>query len=277
MRYEHSREDQYLMHYGVPGMQWGVITKEYQPVTFDKRHNPKKKQPTQQELYLRARARKSGRDVGDNLFWQARHNQQLRIKAAQNQNNPRKPDIVDKAVKKGFDHFGLQAYSQMASDFLKDQAKNSAIGYVKGLAGKGPTYVKGSKTLVKILAKPADVAAKASYAIANKISVKNAIKGGGKFIKGLAKGSWKSGKAIKRGIQWLENGGYAKIRSHAVKLRNSAHFIQKHARTAISFLSKTGSAGARAGINLGRQGIQTGARIVTRGALSLVKILRRLR
>ena len=273
MRYEHSREDQYLMHYGVPGMQWGVITKEYKPVAFDKRHNRKKKQPTQQELYLQARARKSGRDVGDNLFWQARHNKEQRVKAAQAKANPKQPDIVDKTVKKGFDHFGLGAYSEMASNFLKDQAQNSALNYVKGLAGKGPTYVKGSKALTKILAKPAGAAAKASYALANKISVKNALKGGGKLIKGLAKGTWKSGKAIKRGIQWLENGGYSRIRSHVVKLRNGAHFISKYAKTAVSFLSKTGSSGAK----LGREGIRSGANMVMNGARSLLNILRKRR
>lgn len=293
MLYESDQDNKYLQHYGVPGQKWGVITKEYQKVGYDHRYDHtqfknrqsqavskmkrrKLAQEYERRVY-RERARRLGQDVGDNFFYKARYNQKKKEQEEYRRAHPKK-DIVEKNVEKVADHFGLKEYSKVASDFIKDQAKNAAIGEIMKLANKGPTEIKGSKAIGKILSKPVGVASEhlaKGAAIAEKlITPKNVIKNGAKFIGKTAKVvAWDAPKTVGRGFRWLQRGGYQKIRSHAQSIRNGAHLIAKHARKATSFLanvtSKVGTAGNSAVIK-GRTFVQAGSKM-------MIKLLSKIR
>lgn len=240
MRYEHSREDQYLMHYGVPGMHWGVITKEYQPVAFDKRKNPHRKKMSQQELSLRERARRNGSVYGDHLFWQARHENAKRIRDEGNGE-----EELDE--EKDYNRFTVENYAEKVANFLStvNDVENMTGIDVKSVIHNGARFIKGlgkkkmSSVMKSIRTKSSNYVKKQTRSVIN-------------FASKTKSAGIKLGK---RGIQ------------------NSANFIKSHAKTAISFLSRTGSAG----VKMGKQGIQSGAKIVARGALALIGILKKIR
>lgn len=300
-----NRKDE-LLHYGVKGMHWGEITKEYQKVGYDHRYDHtqfknKKANEIQKQIRrhnrqanlqndeYRRRARKLGQNVGENFFYKARYKQRKDREEAYRKAHP-KPDIVERKTKKVFDHFGLGEYSKQASDFMKDQAKNMALDHLKkNYLNKGPTTVKGSKAVGKILSKPVGLISKPIAAGANKMATamdpKNVIKNGVKFT---GKAAWKTAKfitvdtpkALHKGAKWLQNGGYSKIRSGYSKIRNGAHFIAKHARTAVGYLSRARSTASRLGsigISKARIGIQAGATYAKNGAIFLANMLRKIK
>lgn len=287
MLYESDQDNEYLEHYGVPGQKWGVITKEYQKVGYDHRYDHTqfknrqsqavtkiKRQRMARDYQMRRNREKAyrlGQSVGDNFFYKARYNQKKKEQEEYRRAHPKK-DIIEKSVEKVTDHFGLKEYSKVASDFIKDQAKNAAMGQIMKLANKGPTEIKGSKAIGKILSKPVGLVSKQiakGAAIAEKaITPKNLIKNGAKFIGKTAKVvAWDTPKTIGRGFRWLQRGGYQKIRSHAQAIRNGAHLIAKHARKATSFLagitSKASTVGNSAVIK-GRTFVQAGSKMMIR-------------
>ena len=301
MLYESDQDNRFLMHHGVPGQRWGVITKEYQKVGYDHRYdhtqfkngqaqavlNMKRRRQAQryQEEQYRRRAAVFGRRVGDNFFWQARHNEEVRRREAQKQKEPKKPDIIDKTIEKAADYFGVKEYSQLASNFLKDQAKNLAIDQVKGLANKGVTYIKGTKVLGTILSLPAKILgkpiAKAANVAANAMDPANVVKNGAKFVGKTAKAvAWDAPKMLHKGVKWLENGGYKKLKNIAQTISNGTKFVAKYAGMASNFLSKVTAAGSRLaslGIGQGSKVAKVGAQYLQKGATALVNLLKKVR
>lgn len=303
MKYEHSRDNQYLMHHGVPGMKWGVITKEYQPVGYDHRRTSaaaqapanavvrKKgtKPPSQAELYYRARARRMGQQVGENFFYSTRHKYEVKKrqeqKRALEEAMPKKPDVVDRGVKKLLQQFDLDQYSEMATNFIKEQGTSAAINYVRGQAGNtikiGKKAISGwvMQLLSQTVAPIASPVSKAAYDAAYAMTVKNAVNTGEKMIKGVGKGAASTVKGVKRGIQWLENGGYPKMKKKANAIRNGVIFMQMQAKTAVSTLAKAGAGASRLGskgIALASGYVGKGAKYVQMGAQSLVQMLKKI-
>ena len=128
-------KDAELQHYGVPGMHWGEITKEYIPKGYYKQRTMsaaqyRKQQQTKNAVSAQYQAAKNvGRSIGESFFLDARRNQQRKKQEAYEAAHPKEkgPDIVDKTTKKVFDHFSLGAYSQLASKFIKDTVQNKTI------------------------------------------------------------------------------------------------------------------------------------------------------
>lgn len=242
MTFESDRENCYLQHYGVPGQKWGVTTKEYVPVMFDKRKLKKseKKLKSDQDY---ASGYIYGAHAGNKIFKKdyKKAARRLGLMAPKE----KKPDVVDKAVKKAADHFGVGAFSDMASNFLKDQAKNTAVGYLK--KNKGKTIVVGGKVLGRILGKTVGAV---GTGIGNTMEFVG--KSAKPAAKGLAKGTWKAtkftaktvGKSSVKTAKWLHQGGSQKI-------SRGASFIGQHARNAtrqtVGFITRNGMKAAKAG------------------------------
>lgn len=287
MLYESDQGNKYLQHYGVPGQKWGVITKEYQKVGYDHRYDhtqfknrqsqtiTKMKRRRMAQEYERNRNRalayRNGQQVGENFFYKARYNEQKRRQEEEQRRNP-KPDIIRRTVDKVADQFGLKEYSEMASDFIKDQAKNVTMDYLSKNANKGPVQIAGTKLLGQILGKPVGVVskpiAKGAEIASEALKPKNVIKNGAKFIGKTAKVvAWDAPKTIGKGFKWLKNIGYPKARTHAHRLRNGAFFIVQNARRAASFLAKATSTAGRFGnsaIIKGREFVQAGSKMMIR-------------
>ena len=297
MLYESDQDNQYLEHYGVPGQKWGVITKEYQKVGYDHRYDhtqfknrqsqaiTKMKRRKMAQEYERRRnyelAYRNGQRVGENFFYKARYNERKRQQEEARRRNP-KPDFIRRTVDKVADQFGLKEYSEMASDFIKDQAKNAAMSYLAKNANKGPVQVAGTKLLGKILGKPIGVAAKpiakGAEIVSKALQPKNAIKNGARFIGKTAKVvAWDTPKTIGKGFKWLENGGYKMIKSHAAKIRAGAHTIAKHARVSAKFLAGVSSTARKAGTYAASKAVVTGRKFIQAGSKMMIKLLSKIR
>lgn len=313
MLWEHDRQpmfpEQYrsdtLEHHGVPGMHWGEITKEYQKKGYDHRYDHTKFKNKQSNMVAKIRrrreaqayqneqnrlkARKLGKSVGDNFFYKARQRKrQDELEAYRRAHPQNKKDVIDKTMDKVTDHFGLREYSKQASDFIKEQGKNMALDHLKKkYLNKGPTEVSGSKTVGKILSKPigaaGNVISKGAYKMSEAMSPINAVKNGTKFI---GKTAYKTAKFVvvdtpknlHKGIKWLENGGYQKIRSKYASVRNAAHKAAGWARNGASFISRVASKGSRfASIAAGKASglMQRGGQIAQKGATFLQSLLRK--
>ena len=297
MLYESDQDNKYLQHYGVPGQKWGVITKEYQKVGYDHRYDhtqfknrqsqaiTKMKRRRMAQEYAKRRnyelAYRQGQRVGENFFYKARYNERKKQEAEERKRNP-KPDIVRRVVDKVADQFGLKEYSEMASDFIKDQAKNVAMSYVEKHANKGPIQIAGTKLLGKILGKPIGLAAKpiakGAEIASEALKPKNVIKNGAKFIGKTAKVvAWDAPKTIGKGFKWMKNIGYPKARTHAYKLRNGAYFIAKQARLSSKFLGSIASGAHRLGTFAAGKAVAAGRKLIQTGSVMLVKMLSKIR
>ncbi len=293
MLYESDQDNKYLQHYGVPGQKWGVITKEYQKVGYDHRYDHTRFKNRQSQAITkikrrrmaqeyernrnRALAYRNGQMVGDNFFYKARYNEQKRRQEEEKIRNP-KPDIIRRTVDKVADQFGLKEYSEMASDFIKDQAKNVTMDYLSKNANKGPIQIAGTKLLGQILGKPVGLVskpiAKGAEIASEALKPKNVMKNGAKFIGKTAKVvAWDAPKTIGKGFKWLKNVGYPKARTHAHRLRNGAFFIVQNARRAASFLAKATSKAGR----FGNSAIIKGRNFVQAGSKMMIRLLSKIR
>ena len=265
MKFETDRDNSYLQHYGVPGQKWGVITKEYQPVAFDKRKLKKQQaiQRKMQDVNYRY-----GREQGDrvgNQFFQAARKRHAPEPVVQE----KKPDIVDRSMKKAADHFGLGAYSDMAASFLKEQATNTAVNYVKSHAGE--TIKIGGKVLGTILSKTVGTAGKGvAWVMGNAgKGARSGLKLAGRGAQFIAK---MTGKIGLKSAKWLTKGGGAK------KIVKGARFLADNARNVVRPLLNTAKYGSRIAGILSRQGAmaaRSGASIARQGAQALSSLLRR--
>lgn len=270
MHYEADRDNQYLMHYGVPGQKWGVITKEYQPVAFDKR---KQKHVQSQAVKIRQQQQRQasyqsfynrGKSLGDNYFFRKARERHM----PQEPEREKKPDLVDKAVKKAADHFGVGAYSKLASNWLKKQAKNTAIDYV--MKHKNQTIKIGGKALGTILSKTLGPAGRGVAYLMGKSGaiLKTSAKLTGRGAKFIAK---VTGKVGMRSIDWLtKKGGAKKI---AIGSKRLAQMLRSGIHALVNYTRLGTSEGGR----IARTGKQAGSRIAIAGARKLTELLRRRR
>lgn len=293
MLYKSDQDNQYLEHHGVPGQKWGVITKEYQKVGYDHRYDHTQFKNRQSQAVVKMKRRKmaqeyerrrnrelayrNGQMVGDNFFYKARYNEQKRQQTEERKRNP-KPDIIRRTVDKIADQFGLKEYSEMASDFIKDQAKNATMDYLAKNANKGPVQIAGTKLLGQILGKPVNIVAKpiakGAEIASEALKPKNAMKNGAKFIGKTAKVvAWDAPKTIGKGFKWLKNVGYPKARTHAHRLRNGAFFLVQNARKATSFLAKATSKAS----TVGNSAIAKGRTLIQAGSKMMIKLLSKIR
>lgn len=262
MKFETDRDNSYLQHYGVPGQKWGVITKEYQPVAFDKR-KLKKQQAIQRKM--RDANYRYGREQGDrvgNQFFQAARKRHAPEPVVQE----KKPDIVDRSVKKAADHFGLGAYSDMAASFLKEQATNTAVNYVKSHAGE--TIKIGGKALGTILSKTVGTAGKGvAWVMGNAgKGARSGLKLAGRGAKFMAKFTGKSALKFATWLKAKPKGG-----DGAKKIMAGARFLRDHARTAINAISGYTKGGSR----MAATAVRRGAKLSRKGAQALSSLLRR--
>lgn len=70
-----------LQHYGIPGQKWGVITKEYEPVTVDHRLSNKASQQPKQYKSRAIRARKTRADYREEARVIRERNERVRKRA----------------------------------------------------------------------------------------------------------------------------------------------------------------------------------------------------
>ena len=266
-----------LEHYGVPGMHWGEITKEYVPKGYYKQRTMtaaqyKKRQQQKNTVSPQYEAaRNAGRRVGDTFFLDARQKQKRRQQEAYERAHPKEkgPDLVDKATQKAFDHFSLGAYSQLASNFIKETAQNKALDYLKSKAGQ--TIKIGGKyagNIGKIIAKPISLAGQEAIKGTEALG-RLAKKGIKKVPKGLVQVGKFVGKAGKATVSGLAKASKW-YRGHRADVRNSINagrsFLKRFAQTGVTKISKfTGST------------VQSGARLVQSGAKSLVNILKKIK
>ena len=271
MKFESDRDNSYLQHYGVPGQKWGVITKEYQPVTFDRR-----KLKTQMAAQKRAQnaayqyGRENGQRLGDQFFRAARE------RHAPKQEQPKKPDLIDRGVKKAADHFGLGAYAEMASNFLKEQGQAKLTDYV--MSHKGETIKIGGKYLGKILSKTVGTAGKGvAWLMGNSGKIgKNALKYTAKGTKFMAKWTVKigkksfkflktheAGKKIAKGAKWISSNVKSFVKKHK-KYKGPRVSATRRVGRVVAMITRKGANKARDGAKLARRGAQALSTILQR-------------
>ena len=259
-----SQMDDFLMHYGVPGMKWGVITKEYIKKGLRSLGAPPSKK-------VREKQRNADYNFGYNLGKRRAERSDIiqsrvkRIQAQWKKDHP-DPDIVDRLVKKGMDNFGLGAYSQQVSKKLKDTASDKALDYLKTQKGQATANAAANalaKPLAALLRKTAPGAQKLADKLRN-------------LPKSSLKASWKGAKALPRilksaqgkTIKWLRFGGPERLQKGAKKV---AQLLGKYGSLAADNLDKVAV--------FAEKGAQYGGRTVYKalniGTAALLKLMRR--
>lgn len=217
-------ESNYLAHHGIKGQKWGVITKEYQKIGYDK-----------------------GRAAANRVINKYTNWNQNRRK------NSESPSQVRPKQQKRFDPFALKEFDDKAKkelveyaktkgiDFIKNQARDKFIDMLRDDKGrakieKGATAIAHALSpVVARLPDPAKVVARgAQY---TKSGLRAAAKGGAHVAKAMGKVGAKS-------FKWLKNGGAKQIRNGAAALRS---LLIKHGKD-LSVITRSGAGFVRRNI-----------------------------
>lgn len=206
-----------LMHYGVPGMKWGVITKEYIKKGYDtaKRRLAIQKMQRQAEnrAAYEAMYRKGQNAARGTAFYSNKVNPILRERARQEKKN--QPDLIERSVKKLADKYGLGAYAKLASDKIKELGQNKIYDILHD-AEKVKALQRGADAVGKgggwLLSKGVQAAPHVKRGLTK--AADYAYEGTRKVVTGtpklLAKGAVSA-------TRWLKNGGAAKIQRVMVR------------------------------------------------------------
>lgn len=241
-----------LSHHGVPGMKWGVITKEYVKKGYDtlRRRQAIQKQKRQAEAKANhdEAYRRGQRVVANSTFIKYDVDEIMRRKKRQQEGS-----LSDRAVSKAFDfalkktkldktakQYGLDQYIPQAKDFLKNKKNDLVEDMYK--------YLQTEKGMIS-LQKFANLMTRGvSVSIRGGQEAARLARIGGSYAKQAAKSGAKAavkylGSSAKSGYKWLREGGAQRIHE---RVRESEKFISQLGRTASDILQK-GAKGTHSG------------------------------
>ena len=233
-----------LSHHGVPGMRWGVTTKEY----VKKGYNTLKRRQAILKQKRKAEAKAQyeegyhrGQRVASNLwFVKDRANAILKKKREQEEGS-----LSDRAVSKAADYvlkktkldkkakeYGLDQYIPKAKDFLKDK-KNDLLDNVYEYIQTENGQIRLQK-IANLLARGVSVSARAGSEVARAASK------GGKIARKAVKSAAKAaGSGIKAGYKWLREGDPSGAEKIHRKVRSGEKVISKYGNAASEAFSKS--------------------------------------
>ena len=246
-----------LSHHGVPGMHWGVTTKEYVKKGYDtlKRRQAILKQKRQAEAKAQYEEgyRRGQRVASNTYFIKERVAAIMKKKKRQEEGS-----LSDRAVNKAVDYalkktkldktakqYGLDQYIPQAKDFLKnkkDEKLDDLYEYLQTENGQ-----KKLTQFANFMGRGVSAFVSAGYSVAR------VARKGGQIARQVVKTGVKSaakiaGSSVKSGYKWLRIGN-----------PTGAQKIKQKVRTGEKFISKLGNASANT-LQKGAQRAHSGAR-----------------
>ena len=177
MRYEADRDNQFLIHYGVPGQKWGVVTKEYEPVAFDKRKQKhaqasvKQRANNTQNQQIYRTMYERGRSMGDRHYTAAARKRHAAYEAER---------IRQQELEEAQQQEEAEKQEQFMAQ-IKEQLREMTIDML--LNHSGETITIGKKIMGAILSKP--ISRARNKIAVKKAKIKSSISKGSNFIKNM--------------------------------------------------------------------------------------------
>lgn len=266
-------EDNFLSHHGIPGMKWGVRTKEY----VKKGYDTLKRRMAIQKMQRKAEAKahynegyERGKRVAANTYFIKNKVQKVLDKKAEQKKERFTDKMVDKAFNKVLEktgvedsvrqyarQFGLEQHVDTGLNKARDMLKNLKDNQIDNLLDFMRTD-KGKD----LLQKAATFIGKGAYKVASvgELVAPYARKGlsyAGQAVKsGLKTGLKATGRGVvntfKSGYKWARTGT---VPISVQRMRNASRFISKYGRRASEYGQKAYDA-AKVGMRSANTGLR---------------------